>query len=166
MSNLEEFKSNLEKFLDSSFHNLQQFYNDISSEILQSFEKYKQIGENVQSEEVQNLHKILDDFLYSIENIFKTFDLELTNFFIEFQKNTEGILNQIQNLLGQFNITELQTKINEISRSILDLSPEMIKNKIQDILKTNFAKNKTESPSEEDLPDDISIMFSESDTKK
>ncbi len=166
MSNLEEFKSNLEKFLDSSFHNLQQFYNDISNEILQSFEKYKQIGENVQSEEVQKLHKSLDNFLYSIENIFKTFDLELTNFFIELQKNTEAILNQIQNLFGQFNIIELQTKFNEISKSILDLSPEMIKNKIQDILQTNFPQNKKESPTEEDLPEDISIMFSESDTKK
>ncbi|GIX42080.1 MAG: hypothetical protein KatS3mg129_1813 [Leptospiraceae bacterium] len=173
MNYLEQMKEMLDKFIKESEENINHFFNNLSKEILETYEKYKKIGEEDQSEEIQKLRQGFDEFLKNIEQFLKNLDIQLTEFLIEAQKHSEFIMQQIQSFFKEINITEFQNKINDFTAQLQNQPIENIVNTIQNIFLQQSQQNNQEiqesdkTKKEDDKEDeDISIIFSESDTKE
>jgi predicted transcriptional regulator len=164
MNYLEQLNEIINNFLKDTNQNLSQFLNNLTNEIVQSYEKYKKIGEEDQSEEAQKIRQSFDEFLQNIERFFQSFDLHLTEFFIEAQKSTESLLQQIQTFFDPKNILELQNKISEFTTQIQNQNIDTILNRVQNLF-SSYQSKQGQEKQEENL-EDISIIFSESDYKK
>ncbi|MFN3603352.1 MAG: hypothetical protein ACK4UJ_01445 [Leptonema sp. (in: bacteria)] len=151
------FKEWRESVLKLIEETLNPFFTKIIKEINVSLENYKKLGEEDQSKEAQRLREILNSTIENIEKIKQTFDTKLTELFLEVQKNLETFFQQIPfSLRIEDNLKEIQNKWDEFTQSLLKQTPENIWNPLLSIL---------QKPSSHNPKEEISLIFSESDSK-
>lgn len=157
----DQFKEWIENTFKGS---VQQIIDKIFYEINQNIEKYKKLGEEEQSEEMQKIRESLNNAIQIIEKILQTFDLKFTEFLIDLQKNFENFLTQFQQILKEENFKDIQQYINDFANELLKFTPEKIFINLRNFLERDQNQEKENFTDRNN--DEISFIFSESDTKK